>query len=131
MFVRIVGVREIDADPKYDRIIYCTWEEYMEEFMDDTRFTAGNVWIDIPDEYNPHQTENGVILEFNGNKYPLASVLLYHGPDNEKDGPYLLFYDTDLYDDGDKITDYDTIFVPLKYCYDENEIDILKENGDE
>ena len=127
MFVKIIGVKKIYEDPKYDRILYCTEEEYEKKFMKDDRFTACDIWADIPDEYNPHQTENGIILEFNGNKYPLTDVLLYHGPgDKEKDGPYLLFFDTDLYDDGETITDYDEIFVPLKYCCDENEIDILK-----
>ena len=129
MIVRIIGVRKIEAEPKYDRILYYTFEEYEEKFMNNNQYTAGNVWIDIPDEYNPKQEEDGVTLEWYGNRYKLRDVLLPYGPgiDGERGIPCLLFFETDIYNDGnDNIDGYAEIFIPLKYCYSESEIDILK-----
>lgn len=127
MIVKIIGVRQINIDPRYDKIHYLTWEEYEKDFMNDDRFTAGNVWINIPERYSPKQEKNGVMLEYCGKKYNLSDVLMSVPKDKGGDFyPYLLFLESDEFGNREVIGS-DEVFIPLSFCCDERNIDFIKD----
>lgn len=82
MIIRVIGVRSIE-DGK-NSIAYMTWPEYATEYMNDDRFTAGDVFIDIPEEFEPcpvvSMEKGEALLTFKEKEYKLGDVLVGLSP---------------------------------------------------